>query len=212
MTKPVLCNGDSTTFGTPPMEGPDDLRRLGPGERWPGVAAAALGAGWRLVEEGLPGRTTVFDDPVEGENRNGRRSLAVCLESHRPLDAVVIMLGTNDLKARFSAPAADIARGAAILLEIARTHPKLQPAPALLLVCPPPILEVGFLGAMFERGALKSKQLAGFYAANAARYGARFLDAGTVVASSPVDGIHYDAGEHRKLGEAIAQELRAMLG
>jgi lysophospholipase L1-like esterase len=206
----VLCFGDSNTFGTPPMEGPDDPRRLGPDERWPGVAAAALGPGWWLIEEGLPGRTTVFDDPVEGENRNGRRSLAVCLESHRPLDAVVIMLGTNDLKTRFSAPASDIARGASILLEIARTHPKLQPPPALLLVCPPPILETGFLGAMFEGGARKSAQLAPLYAAAAERNGAHFLDAGKIVTSSTVDGIHYDAAEHRKLGDAIAGALRAM--
>jgi lysophospholipase L1-like esterase len=207
----VLLFGDSNTFGTPPMEGPDDLRRLGPEERWPGIAAATLGPGWRLVEEGLPGRTTVFDDPVEGENRNGRRSFAVCLESHRPIDAVVVMLGTNDLKARFSAPASDIARGASILLEIARTHPKLQPAPALLLVCPPPILETGFLGAMFEGGTRKSTLLAPLYAAVAERNGARFLDAGTLVESSPVDGIHFGAPEHRKLGEAIARELRDML-
>ncbi|HEY4163653.1 MAG TPA: GDSL-type esterase/lipase family protein, partial [Dongiaceae bacterium] len=105
--KTILCYGDSNTFGTAPMHHLDDARRYGPGERWAGVVRLALGAEWWLVEEGLPGRTTVLDDPIEGANRNGITHLSACLESHWPLDVVVIMLGTNDLKARFGMPPQD---------------------------------------------------------------------------------------------------------
>jgi lysophospholipase L1-like esterase len=211
MPRTILCFGDSNTFGTLPMRDPDDSRRLGPNERWPGVVRGLLGPEVTVIEEGLPGRTTVFDDPVEGENRSGRRFLAVCLESHRPLDIVVVMLGTNDLKGRFGLPATDIARGASILLEIARTHPKLIPGPRLLLVCPPAIEEVGWIGEIFPGGAAKSRLLPPLYAQVARRHGAIFLDAGTVISSSPVDGIHFDAPEHRALGHAIADTLRLML-
>src|SRR5262245_18689824 len=103
----VLCYGDSNTHGTPPMSDMADQGRYPADQRWTGVLRRELGAGWTMIEEGLPGRTTVHDDPIEGVHKNGRRYLLPCLESHRPLDAIVLMLGTNDLKARFSLPAED---------------------------------------------------------------------------------------------------------
>src|SRR5579871_481979 len=99
--KRIMCYGDSNTHGTAPMKDMDDVHRLGPDERWPCIMAKTLGAGWTLVEEGLPGRTTVHDDPIEGVYKNGKSFLPGCLESHWPLDAIVVMLGTNDLKPRF---------------------------------------------------------------------------------------------------------------
>ena len=70
-----------------------------------------------MIEEGLNGRTTVWEDPVEGD-KMGKRHLLPCLESQAPLDLVVLMLGTNDPKKRYSAPASDIAAGAGVLLDI----------------------------------------------------------------------------------------------
>jgi len=78
------------------------LERFDREERWTGVLAQTLGAGWKIVEEGLPARTTVHDDPIEGRHKNGLSYLRPCLESHLPVDVVVLMLGPNDLKARFS--------------------------------------------------------------------------------------------------------------
>ena len=101
--KTVLAYGDSNTWGAATVARPDD--RYAYEERWPGVMAATLGGGWRVIEEGLPGRTTVHDDPVEGAYMNGKTYLMPCLRSHRPLDVVAIMLGSNDLKARFAVPA-----------------------------------------------------------------------------------------------------------
>ena len=208
----ILCYGDSNTHGTKPMTRLEDLDRFGPAERWPGVLASELGAGWRVIEEGLPGRTTVHPDPVAGAHRAGWRCCRRRSESHRPVDLVVLMLGTNDLKLRFQVPPVEIAASAERLALSVR-HSCCGPdagAPALLLVCPPPVLETGCLAEIFEGGAAKSTRLPGFYATVAARQGAAFLDAGAVIASSPLDGVHFDASEHAELGQAVARAVGDM--
>ena len=111
--KTILCYGDSNTWGYNPRT----QDRFPIAERWTGVLAHKLGAEFRVVEEGLNGRTTVWDDPIEGY-KNGKEYLIPCLESHRPIDLVVIMLGTNDLKKRFSVSAYDIAQSVGVLVEI----------------------------------------------------------------------------------------------
>lgn len=208
----VLCYGDSNTHGTAPMARLTDLGRLGPAERWPGVLAAALGAGWRVIEEGLPGRTTVHPDPVSGEHKSGIAVLPAVLESHRPIDVVALMLGTNDLKARFHVPPVEIAASVERLV-LTVLHSFCGPderAPAVLLISPPPAFEAGCLAETFEGAAAKSNRLAGYYARVARRHGAAFLDAGGSVASSRLDGVHFDATEHEKLGRAVAAAIAAM--
>lgn len=208
----VLAFGDSNTHGTMPMETLQSMGRFGPAERWPGVLAATLGTGWRVVEEGLPGRTTVHPDPVSGDHKNGYLFLPGILESHRPLDYVVILLGTNDLKQRFAVPPVEIAESASRLVHFTR-HSYTGPGeaqPRILLVAPPPVLETGCLAEIFAGGAAKSLRLGEAYGAVARRHGVGFLDAGTVIASSPLDGVHFDAGEHAKLGRAVAAALKDM--
>jgi lysophospholipase L1-like esterase len=168
--------------------------RFARGERWPDRLAALL-PDWEVIAEGHPGRTVVHDDPIEGEHRNGLTILPALLESHKPVDLVLLMLGTNDLKGRFSVSAEDIALS---LERMVRTIKASDcgpdgDAPQVLLVCPPPILEVGCLAGMFAGGAAKSQALAAHVAAVAARQGVAFFDAGQVVQVSAVDGIHYDA-------------------
>ncbi len=212
----ILCYGDSNTYGTAPMEHLDDDRRFGPGgtgggERWVSVMRAQLGADWWVVEEGLPGRTTVLDDPIEGIYKNGLTYLTPCLESHRPVDVVTIALGTNDLKARFGMPAGDIAAGAGILVEtVAKALAVFGQSAKVLLIAPPPILEVGCLADMFAGGAAKSRSFATYYKTVATRLGAGFLDAGSVIGSSKTDGIHFDLPEHRKLGQAVAAAVKQL--
>jgi lysophospholipase L1-like esterase len=176
------------------------------------VLRAELGSGWRVIEEGLPGRTTVHPDPISGVHKNGLAVLPAVLESHRPLDLVVLMLGTNDLKHRFGVPPVEIAVSIEHLV-LATLRSATGPgaaAPALLLVAPPPVLEAGCLAEVFERGAAKSARLAGFYAEVAKRHGIGFLDAGRHIAASPVDGVHYDAEAHAALGRAVAGAVRAL--
>ena len=214
VTRTVLCFGDSNTHGTMPMAHPLDIRRHPPEARWPGVMAAALGPGWRVIEEGHPSRTTVHADPVEGAWKSGLAVLPALLESHRPLDLVVIMLGTNDLKARFSVPPFDVAIALErLLLTVAQSTAgsDLGP-PDALLIAPPPIEEVGFFAEMFEGGAAKSRRLAPLLAALAERRGAGFLDAGEHAAADPEEGIHLGADGHAALGRAVAAAIRERMG
>jgi lysophospholipase L1-like esterase len=108
----VLCCGDSNIWGADPATG----GRFSRDDRWPGVLQKALGDEYHVIEEGLGGRTTVWEDPIEG-HKNGREYLIPCLVTHSPLDLVIILLGTNDLKKRFSVSAQDIAFGAGVLVD-----------------------------------------------------------------------------------------------
>jgi lysophospholipase L1-like esterase len=209
--KTILCYGDSNTFGTATRPGDDE--RYEPNERWPGVLQKRLGKEWTVIAEGLPGRTTVHADPIEGRHMDGSAYLLPCLRSHRPLDAVAIMLGTNDLKRRFSVTPLDIANSVGALLTIVQqseSGPK-GGAPKILVICPPPILnEFGArpdIREMFEGGYEKSLKLAPYYKIVAKEYGAAFLNAGEVIRSSPFDGIHFDKSEQTKLGRAVAETI-----
>ena len=208
----ILCFGDSNTHGSVPMLNRDDIRRFGPDERWAGVLRKELGAGFTVIEEGLPGRTTLRDDPIEGVYKNGQWYLRACLESHRPIDLMTLMLGTNDLKSRFAVQPLDIAESVGILLEtIARSDAGPNgKAPRVLLIAPPPLAKLTFLGDMFAGGFEKSQRLGAVYRPQAEKYGAAFLDAGTIIRTSDVDGVHFEASEHGKLGKAVAGAIRAM--
>jgi hypothetical protein len=146
-----------------------------------------------VIAEGHPGRTTVHDDPVEGAHRNGLTVLPALLESHKPVDAVLMMLGTNDLKERFSVNACDIALSLERLVRVirARAAGPGGMAPGVLLVAPPPILEVGCLAEMFAGGAAKSASWLPRSRRGGRRNGVPWLDAGAGVKVSPIDGIHY---------------------
>jgi lysophospholipase L1-like esterase len=199
----VLCYGDSNTWGTDPG-GPTRFAR---DVRWPGVLARELGPAWHVVEEGLPGRTIATDDPLL-PGRNGLSHLGPTLLSHRPLDVVVLALGTNDLKAAYGLGAPEIASAARALVTLTRATlaGAGDPPPRMVLVCPPPLAPVTdeseFWG--FGRALEESKRLARFYAIAADREGIEFLDAGTVIESSREDGVHWEPEAHARIGRALA--------
>jgi lysophospholipase L1-like esterase len=212
--KTILCYGDSNTHGAAPMPDWEARRRYDIHTRWTGVMRDQLGADYWVIEEGLNGRTTVHDDPIEGIHKNGRTYLLPCLETHRPIDVVVLMLGTNDLKHRFSVTPFDVASGAEVLVDIIQRSmagPN-NTAPHVLLMCPPPFAPLTLFAQMFLGGEEKSRRLADEYRRIAQTYHCHFLNAGEVIVSSPVDGIHFDAHEHGKLGLAVAAEVRKILG
>ncbi|MEZ5859076.1 MAG: SGNH/GDSL hydrolase family protein [Geminicoccaceae bacterium] len=208
----ILCFGDSNTHGTLPLTGPGDIRRLGPTRRWPGVLAAELGPDYRVIEEGLPGRTTVHADPIEGAHMNGLAALPMLLASHSPIDLMTIKLGTNDLKVRHSVCAADIARSIELLVLTTRqlcTAPG-RIVPNFLIIAPPPIEEAGCLAEIFAGGRAKSLEVGPWLRRSAEFLGTGFLDAGDHIEVSPIDGIHYDEAAHATLGRAIAAAVRAL--
>ncbi|WP_252946858.1 GDSL-type esterase/lipase family protein [Oceanicola sp. 502str15] len=208
MAQRILCFGDSNTFGTPPMAVRGGYDRFGPEVRWPRVMAAALGD-VELIEEGLPGRTTQHDDPVMGAFMNARPALRMALRSHAPLDRMVLMLGTNDCKARFAPSAEKIAAGLAGLLDIAASAEEAPRSPGMkiTLVAPPPPVEAGLFTAEFAGAAALGPALAPAVRALAAVRGIDFFDAGAVISVSAVDGIHFAPEDHVALGRAMAAHL-----
>ncbi len=190
------------------------LTWLGPSGAGATTISSVEFSDWQVIEEGLPGRTTVHPDPIEGAHKNGLAVLPAILETHRPVDCVLLMLGTNDLKARFSVTPLDIALAVENLLRTVGQS-SAGPgggSPATLLIAPPPIRETGWLAGMFLGGEAKSRQLATHYAEVAARNGTGFLDAGLIIAPDPDEGIHLEAVAHEKLGRAVAEVLAAMMG
>ncbi|WP_298917092.1 SGNH/GDSL hydrolase family protein [uncultured Roseobacter sp.] len=208
----VLCFGDSNTHGTRAMRFMGDRRRLPKNERWPWVMAAALGADWEVIAEGHPGRTAVFDDPIEGVHKNGLRSLHALLESHRPIDLVVVMLGTNDLKARFGASANDIASGLGRLArEICRCDSgPADGAPQVILAAPVPVREVGIFEQDFAGASGKSRDLATHLEQRARDLNVGFVDLSKVAQVDLLDGIHLDAAGHAAIGKALSEVIKAM--
>ena len=205
----VVCFGDSNSYGTPAMASLDAWDRFAPTLRWPGVMGAALGPGWQVIEEALPGRTTLHDDPIEGRDKNGLSALPIVLGSHRPIDLLIIMLGTNDLKARFAVTPDDIAASVEQLVTTARASvagPDNR-APAVMVIVPVPIIETGCLAGMFRGGAAKSEQLGASYRAMADRLDVLLLDAGPLAAVDPLDGVHLTAEAHAVIGKAVAQAI-----
>jgi lysophospholipase L1-like esterase len=213
--KTIVCFGDSNTWGAIPLQGPkfEILRRFNMEQRWPGVMRNLLGAEYWVIEEGLCGRTTVCEDPVE-RYKCGKEYIVPCIQSHTPVDLVTVMLGTNDLKKRFSLPAFDIAKGAGVLVDRVWkiNYPFGCRAPWVLLIAPPPIREVGRLQEIFEGGAEKSLKFGTYYADIAETLGCSFIDAGKIISSSPDDGVHFGVVEHAKLGKAVAEKVREIFG
>jgi lysophospholipase L1-like esterase len=205
----IVAFGDSNTWGYDPTAG----ARFPPDVRWTGVMRRELGDRHSVIEEGLNGRTTVFDDPIEPDRR-GADYLPPCLRSHAPLDLIVIALGCNDMKARFGLTPADIAAGAERLILMARAEPAGPNGapPKVILVAPPPIAELTAFAEMFEGATEKSRRLAARYREVAERQGVGFVDAGQFIACSDLDGIHFEADSHAILGHALAEAVRIMLG
>ncbi|MEO0918392.1 MAG: GDSL-type esterase/lipase family protein, partial [Pseudomonadota bacterium] len=203
----LLIYGDSNTFGIGPMAFLGDDVVHPRGARWGDVAARLLGDGWEVVTEGLPGRTTVHDDPIEGAYRNGLTVLPAILQSHRPIDILVICLGTNDHKLRFGLRAEDVALG---LARLAREAMASGVVGQVLLVAPPAVKERGDFAEMFAGAEARGAGLADHVARFARQEGAAFLDAGQVIAVDETDGIHWSLDAHAALGAALADTVRSL--
>lgn len=204
----ILCFGDSNTHGTAPLPVPGGHDRHPKGGRWPDVLAAELGDGFEVISEGLRGRTTVHDDVVEGGFRNGAAVFPAVLHSHRPLDLLILMLGTNDLKTRFSVSAWEIMRSVERLVLMAKAEGVVQ---RILVVAPVPVRECGSLEMVFAGAEARQQGLTELLRDMAARQGCGFLDAGAVAQVSPLDGVHMDVAGHQAIGQAMAGAVREVL-
>lgn len=213
MKKRILCYGDSNTYGSIPGGGryPEEIR-------WPMALQKLLGDDYTIVEEGFGGRTTVFDDPVEGGFKSGQAYLPPCLMSHSPLDLVILMLGTNDTKHRFQSSANLIANCNKILIDTIRRYGEDAEAhpPKVLLVAPIRIGEwIMETDMAVAFGTYAIDVAAGFgpaFEAAAKDCGCAFLDAGKVAEPSQQDAVHLTAEGHRALAEAMWKKVKEILG
>lgn len=206
--KTILCYGDSNTWGTDPVADERHPYEI----RWTTVLQRELGDGYLVICEGLCGRTTVWDDPIEG-HKNGAAYLPPCLASHKPVDLVVIMLGTNDLKVRFSLPSGDIAQGVGALVDIVKNS-ACGPggaAPEVLVLVPPEIRNLTGLDEMFAGSREKSLRFPEVFRSIATERNVPILEVGRVVRFSDADGVHFEADQLSALGRLVAEEARKIL-
>ncbi|KQQ46938.1 MULTISPECIES: SGNH/GDSL hydrolase family protein [Rhizobium/Agrobacterium group] len=213
MTKTVLCYGDSLTWGFDA----ENLGRHAFEDRWPSVLQKALGADVNVIAEGLNGRTTAYDDHLSDSDRNGARILPTLLHSHGPLDLVIIMLGTNDLKRGIgSGNAIGAVKGVERLINLVRSHVWSFDCeqPEILIVSAPHICETGneMFAAMFAGAIEQSQMMGSLYRDLADEKGCGFFDAASVAVTTPVDGVHLDAENTRAIGRGLEPVVRMMLG
>ncbi len=219
MSKRILCYGDSNTWGYDPgnqPEGAEHEVRFPSESRWTGVLKKRLGEGYTVIEEALNGRTTMWDDPTK-PYRNGLSYLQACLESHAPLDIVIVMLGTNDMKPRICGRAYDSAEGTGKIAQvIGKSACGRDGAPPAVLIVSPVLISPQIEGLPFsdEFGGLaaheESRKLGGFLKAKAAACSCAFLDAAEH-AQAAGDGIHMDEEGHGRLAKALEEKVRELV-
>ena len=210
--KNILCFGDSNTWGYSPQDG----SRFPPNVRWTGTLQKTLGIDYNIIEEGLNGRTTFINE--EGEDarpfRSGSDVFSMILESHRPLDLVTIMLGTNDLKLEFNLSVEEIAQGVKELCEIVLSSEYLIDNPPKLLLISP--IHIGSTiqpdqEEFFEQAREKSYRFSEHYQRVAEELGIHFLDAAKIVSPSEGEGVHWDADQHIKFGKELSNLIRQLI-
>ena len=212
MVKSILCYGDSNTYGLKS----DLVSRYTKDERWTGILQRRLGEDYYIIEEGLGGRTTVWDDPIE-EYKNGKTYLIPCLDSHKPLDLIILMLGTNDLKCRFSVSPFDIASSVENLVKtILKSDAGIEfSVHQILLVPPVPIKSVGRtndIDQMIPDMERRSKALIPYYKEIADKYNIYYMNPEGKVEINNIDGIHYSLKGHEQMALLMEEKIKQILG
>ncbi len=207
----IMCFGDSLTWGAIP-----NGARHAYEDRWPTVLGNVIGADKvHIVAEGLGGRTTAFDDFTSAANLNGVKILPTILATHQPLDCVIIMLGTNDMKPYLSGNAMAASRGMKRLVQIVQTFPYFDGAevPKILLVSPPTCVETDNkeMKLVFDGAVSQSQGLAPLYQLIAMEMGTSFFDAASVASASKIDGVHLDAKNTVAIGNALVPIIKNLL-
>jgi lysophospholipase L1-like esterase len=197
--KTIVCYGDSNTWGRIPKAG-----RYPRSVRWTGVLQNLLGDEYEVISEGVGGRTFVVVDP-ENPWRSGITHLKSILRNSLPIDLIIVMLGTNDVKTKFKLEPKDIAKHLQQTIDLIRS----EDIKNILIVCPPDILvpETGLEDPRFIGGSDKIKKLPLLFQKVAEDNHCHFIDAGKYIASSKVDGFHFEPESHKKLAEVLKEEI-----
>lgn len=199
MMKRIVCFGDSNTYGYIPARG----GRYDSTARWTGLLRTML-PHCEIVEEGLNGRTTVFDDKnIPG--RNGSRALEIVLRDNDPADVILIMLGTNDCKCRFHTDAGMIANGMEILVSQIRLF---DPNTRIVIIAPACLTEESTADGSFDQHSLQTAaELRDSYRRLALRTGCGFIPACDSIVPDSADGVHLSPEGHRRLARLVYDYL-----
>lgn len=205
----ILCYGDSNTWGWVPSK--MGKERYDVENRWPGILQKKLGKRYEVIEEGLGGRTTAFDDPrPEFPLRNGLQTLPIILESHLPLDWIVFMLGTTDAKEMIGLNSKKITEGIKALIQATKRFKTLNDsfAPKILLIVPPVLEEkISFAATLFKGGTSKTKELIELYFQLAQEEKVFYLNPTGEVKVDPNEGVHMNLENHKKLAELVYDKI-----
>ena len=220
--KQILCYGDSNTWGTIGrwLKSDEPSERFDEFTRWPCVVQRELGENYHIIEEGLGGRTTIYP-PVNEAWKNGEPYLTPCLLSHRPLDLVIIMLGTNDLHVKMDLDKDALKTGITRLIDIAQSLPKAgrgAKIPKVLIIAPIEVRPSAPEGRTEvypkfrgEIGRDLSLSFPHIYEQIAHDKGCYFLNAQLYAQPCPADGVHMDKESHIRLGKAVANFIKEEL-
>ncbi len=207
--KRIVCFGDSLTFGYDPKT----AMRFQENDRYPCILNKLLGSEYQVIEEGQCGRTIAVDDFSEGE-KNGIKYIIPCIESHKPLDLLIIMLGSNDIKDKFNYSTSDIASELELMLEKIQAYNMFHLDNKMkVLVIAPPIVSEGVKKSWFsdsytfESCNKKTKELYNYYKMACNKYNCYAMDSNLYIETSKYDGIHIDEENQNKLGVAIYNKI-----
>lgn len=203
MSKHIICFGDSNTHGYYPADNEKGYGRFDENQRWPGLLRKHLGEEYLVFEEGLTGRTTAFDDPNR-ESMNGLSAVYSCVMSHEPVDLLIVMLGTNDVKERFGLEGKEIAAGMKRLLRKAGKLPAWSDKGPQILLMAPPVID-GEWNRDYHR---KSAEVALEYEKIAKENHWFFLNAGLYGQFNEIDHMHLTQESHARLAEKVTQAIR----
>ena len=219
MKKHIVCLGDSNTHGkcadkTDCADTGRSPLRFNEEERWTCLLQKDLGDQYLIIEEGLSGRTTVFEDPLY-EGMSALSYIDPCLKSHEPVDLLIIMLGVNDTKERFGASAVCISRGLDRLIKKAKLTTYWTTIPNILVICPPPfdgrVETAPAAGTMGKGCAEKSRLLAPEYQRVARENDCHFLDLNGIIEYNAIDFMHMTRQGHAVLAERLISLVPGLL-
>lgn len=213
--KTILCYGDSNVRGVIPekiINRSHLVKVRDKNKRWTGILQKLLGDDYDIIEEGMGGRTTAFDEINPGRPyRNGLKDLPLFLEAHFPIDLVIFLLGINDTKIQYNKTAKEITEGLNQCIQVVKNSNKGrdEKAPKILIVTPIPIEKIpNLFPELDDASILKSKALPNLYKKLALENNCEFLDASSIVKASQIDGLHLDEPEHVVFAKVIHEKIK----
>ena len=215
--KRIFVFGDSNSWG---YTDEDDGHRFE--ERWPislKTFLSEMDLNVEIIEDCLPGRTTNIDDAQDGSHLNGAKVLMSSLLANSPIDLVIIMLGTNDLKMRFQRTPDAIAEG---IKELINTVKNTNSGPGgwhdqnksdLFIICPPSLnIKANDTNWIkfneWENGLVKSTKLYDSLKKVCEQNNVFLFDSNQIIQSSTLDPIHWSKKTHKIFAKKIAEIIK----